>query len=174
MSLTAAVATHYHCDHTDALPLLRKRYGTTVWLHPEVAAPLRNVDRLDAPWLPAASIEPDRLLPAEGDLGVERVPLPRRALAQPDLVALPADDHRGRAAASPSPATTSIPPRATTAPAASAPTTAAGSGRATSPARNGCSTGRRKCSPPATASTSPTARASCARSWPGRSAPKPP
>ena len=95
-TLATAVATHYHSDHTDALPLLRERYGTTLWLHPEVAAPLRDVDRLDAPWLPAASIEPDRLLPADEDLGVERAPLPRRPLAQPDLVALPADDHRGR------------------------------------------------------------------------------
>ena len=66
VALTAAVATHYHSDHTDALPLLRERYGTTVWLHPEVAAPLRDVTRLDAPWLPAACIEPDRLLPADG------------------------------------------------------------------------------------------------------------
>ncbi|MDP6778530.1 MAG: MBL fold metallo-hydrolase [Candidatus Latescibacteria bacterium] len=65
-SITAATASHYHCDHSDGLNWLRDRYGTMVWLHPRVAEPIHDRDRLDVPFLPATSVEPDRLLPAEG------------------------------------------------------------------------------------------------------------
>ncbi len=65
-SITAATASHYHSDHSDGLNWLRDRYGTKVWLHPQVAEPIRDRDRYDVPFLPSASVEPDRLLPREG------------------------------------------------------------------------------------------------------------
>ncbi len=64
--LTAAMATHYHRDHSDGLNWLREKYEVPVWLHPWVAEPLINRNRMDVPWLPAESIVPDRLLPEAG------------------------------------------------------------------------------------------------------------
>ena len=64
--ITAATASHYHRDHSDGLDWLRDRFGTPVWLHPWVAEPLVDRNRLDVPWLPAADIRPDRVLPAKG------------------------------------------------------------------------------------------------------------
>ena len=63
---TAALASHFHFDHTDGLPVLRERYGTTVYLHPDVAEPMRKIGAIDAPWLPARPIIPDELLPVDG------------------------------------------------------------------------------------------------------------
>jgi len=64
--IAAATATHYHRDHSDGLGWLRDRFGAAVWLHPWVAAPILDRDRDDVPWLPAASVTPDRLLPEAG------------------------------------------------------------------------------------------------------------
>ena len=64
--ISAATASHYHSDHSDGLNYVRTRWGAAVWLHPWVAEPIRDRDRLEVPWLPAESIEPDRLLPIEG------------------------------------------------------------------------------------------------------------
>ena len=74
-------ATHYHVDHSDALDDMRHKYGAKVWLHPWVAEPLRDRNRLDIPWLTKDSITADRILPEEGrirwrgfDLGVQPYP----------------------------------------------------------------------------------------------------
>jgi len=64
--ISAATASHYHLDHSDGLNHLRDRRGAQVWLHPWVAAPVRDRNRYDLPWLPAESIVPDRLLPEQG------------------------------------------------------------------------------------------------------------
>jgi glyoxylase-like metal-dependent hydrolase (beta-lactamase superfamily II) len=65
---TAATVSHYHADHCDGIPYLRQRYGTRVWMHPCVAAPLRDVHHGPLrPWLPHESIRPDHLWPARGD-----------------------------------------------------------------------------------------------------------
>lgn len=61
-----ATASHFHSDHTDALDDVRQRWGARVWLHPWVAEPIRDRDRLDVPWLPRESITADRILPEEG------------------------------------------------------------------------------------------------------------
>jgi glyoxylase-like metal-dependent hydrolase (beta-lactamase superfamily II) len=65
-NLTTALASHFHCDHSDGLLLVRKRYGANVCLHPDVAEPLREIGAIDAPWLPAEPIVPDQFLPADG------------------------------------------------------------------------------------------------------------
>ena len=59
-------ASHYHLDHSDGLDWLRDRYDARIWLHPWVAEPIVDRDRYDVPWLPVASIRPDRLLPENG------------------------------------------------------------------------------------------------------------
>ena len=64
--ISAATATHYHSDHSDGLNYVRAHWGAAVWLHPWVAEPLRDRNRLEVPWLPTESIEPDRVLPNEG------------------------------------------------------------------------------------------------------------
>lgn len=76
-----ATATHYHYDHSNGLLDLRKRYGAQIWLHPWVAEPLRDRNRLDVPFLPLESVDADRVLPEEGrlrwreyDLGVRPYP----------------------------------------------------------------------------------------------------
>lgn len=66
---TAMTASHYHLDHCDAIPLLQQRYGARACLHPWVAEPLRNMQRLDVPWLPglpAQSVSADELWPERG------------------------------------------------------------------------------------------------------------
>ncbi len=64
--ISAATATHYHSDHSDGLNYVRQRWGAAVWLHPWVAEPIRDRNRFEVPWLPAESVEADRLLPTEG------------------------------------------------------------------------------------------------------------
>ena len=64
--VTAATATHFHSDHSDALNLVRERYGARVALHPRVAEPLRDRDRCDLPFMPADSVLADRILPQDG------------------------------------------------------------------------------------------------------------
>lgn len=64
---TAMIASHYHRDHVDAMPLLRKRYGAKACLHPAVAEPLADVGRYDMPWLPSEDIRADELLPENGE-----------------------------------------------------------------------------------------------------------
>lgn len=64
--LTAAVATHYHLDHTNDLDHVRRVYGAVVTLHPAVAEPLRDPPSLIAPWLPSTPVIPDRETPWSG------------------------------------------------------------------------------------------------------------
>ena len=64
--ISAALATHYHLDHSDGLPPIRRRYGSTIHLHPSVARPLRRIGALDVPWLPRRPIIADRQLPFRG------------------------------------------------------------------------------------------------------------
>lgn len=63
---TAATVSHYHLDHCDGIPELQKRYGTQSWLHPEVAAPLRDPQHTLLPWQPPYPIIPDHLWPTSG------------------------------------------------------------------------------------------------------------
>ena len=65
-AVTAGTATHYHLDHSDGLPILKQRYGAGIWLHPQVAAPLREIGALDVPWLPKEPVIADALLPQYG------------------------------------------------------------------------------------------------------------
>ena len=64
--ISAATATHYHSDHSDGLNYVRQRWGAAVWLHPWVAEPIRDRNQFEVPWLPAESVEADRILPTEG------------------------------------------------------------------------------------------------------------
>ena len=63
---TAMVVSHYHYDHCDAIPYLRRKYGAKAYLHPIVASPLRSPRSLPAPWLLPDIIEPDELWPERG------------------------------------------------------------------------------------------------------------
>ncbi len=65
-SVEACVVTHYHEDHCDGIPALR-REGARVVLHPWVAEPLRDVLATKAPWLPAADIVSDETWPEAGE-----------------------------------------------------------------------------------------------------------
>ena len=64
---TTAVVSHYHNDHCDAAPWLKKEYGTKIWLHPAVAKPLSDVLAFPGPWLPPFNIIPDKLWPENGE-----------------------------------------------------------------------------------------------------------
>ena len=66
VTITACTATHYHFDHLDAAPLLRERYGATFFLHPRVAAPLKKLGDIDAPWLTKTALRGDRAMPMRG------------------------------------------------------------------------------------------------------------
>ncbi|MCC6446576.1 MAG: MBL fold metallo-hydrolase [Armatimonadetes bacterium] len=63
---TAMAVSHYHCDHCDAIPALRDRYGAKAWLHPKIAEPLADPEHTIMPWLPPFPIHPDHLWPEEG------------------------------------------------------------------------------------------------------------
>ncbi|MDD5706462.1 MAG: MBL fold metallo-hydrolase [Kiritimatiellae bacterium] len=62
--ILATAATHYHWDHLDAAPLLRKRHGARFWLHPSLAEALSC--RHWRPWLKPIPIIPDCLWPDQG------------------------------------------------------------------------------------------------------------
>ena len=64
--ITAAIASHFHCDHVDAIPLLQAEHGTRAFLHPAVAKPIEDAKRYDLPWLPSMDIRCDDLLPEDG------------------------------------------------------------------------------------------------------------
>ena len=66
LRITAGIASHYHMDHSDGLDFIRREYGARIWLHPWVAEPIVDRNRLDVPWLPTESIVPDRILPENG------------------------------------------------------------------------------------------------------------
>lgn len=64
--ITAATATHYHADHSDGLPLAKRRFGAKAWLHPRVAEVLRKSEPMRRPWTPARPIHADALWPVRG------------------------------------------------------------------------------------------------------------
>ncbi len=64
--MSAATATHYHSDHSDGLPIVKKRWKARTVLHPRVAQPLRKIGEIDCPWLPQKAIRPDELMPRTG------------------------------------------------------------------------------------------------------------
>lgn len=66
-NLSACTATHYHADHTDAIPLLKERYDLQCCLHPRVYEPLRPESNLDVPFLPPQPIVADQLMPETGE-----------------------------------------------------------------------------------------------------------
>jgi hypothetical protein len=81
--LFADACNVYHLDHSDALNQVRDHYNAAVWLHPWVAAPIRDRNRSDVPFLPTESVVPDRLLPETGTFrwseyrfGIRSVPRP--------------------------------------------------------------------------------------------------
>ena len=57
--------THYHGDHCDGVPSLR-RAGARLVLHPWVAEPLADVRAVRAPWLPREDLRPDETWPETG------------------------------------------------------------------------------------------------------------
>ena len=63
---TAQLCSHYHIDHCDGIPYLRQKYGTKAYLHPWVAAPIKDIQNTFAPYLPNDSILPDTLWPEVG------------------------------------------------------------------------------------------------------------
>lgn len=63
---SACVASHYHFDHCDAMPELRRRFGARLWLHPRLAEILDAPQAWDAPWLPRVPLRADGLWPAHG------------------------------------------------------------------------------------------------------------
>ena len=65
--ITAMIASHYHLDHTDAIPQMQKRFGARACLHPWVAKPIRDRMRYDVPWMTYADIRADVLLPERGE-----------------------------------------------------------------------------------------------------------
>ena len=64
--ITAAISSHFHSDHTDAIPLLQKRHGTRAYLHPWVAEPIEDRTRYDLPWMPHTDVLADEFLPEDG------------------------------------------------------------------------------------------------------------
>jgi len=63
----AATATHYHVDHVDGIPDLRKKFrNMKICLHPRVAAPLANPKAYDAPWRMNIKIKPTDMMPRKG------------------------------------------------------------------------------------------------------------
>ena len=65
--LTVATVSHFHYDHSDGFPLAKEKYGAEGWMHPWIADVLRKSDKLDLPYLPAAPIIADRVLPETGE-----------------------------------------------------------------------------------------------------------
>ncbi len=65
--LTAAIVSHYHLDHCDAIPYLRKKHNTKAYLHPAVAKPLSGPDKYWVPWRMPEVMKPDKLLPENGE-----------------------------------------------------------------------------------------------------------
>ncbi len=65
--VTASIGSHFHYDHTDAYPLAKEKFGAEMWMHPRLAEVLGNSDKLDLPYLPAAPIMTDRVLPETGE-----------------------------------------------------------------------------------------------------------
>jgi glyoxylase-like metal-dependent hydrolase (beta-lactamase superfamily II) len=57
--------THYHADHCDGIPALR-RDGARLVLHPWVQEPLRDVRGTKAPWLPHEDLLADEVWPESG------------------------------------------------------------------------------------------------------------
>jgi glyoxylase-like metal-dependent hydrolase (beta-lactamase superfamily II) len=57
--------THYHGDHCDGVPALR-RAGARLVLHPRVAEPLADVRAVRAPWLPRENLRADETWPETG------------------------------------------------------------------------------------------------------------
>lgn len=62
--VSRGTATHYHGDHADGLPALRRKYGARVVLHPRVSEGLRA--RSGRPFLPRVTVRADRQWPETG------------------------------------------------------------------------------------------------------------
>ncbi len=63
---TDITVTHYHSDHVDGAPSLKKKYKAKLWLHPRVAIPLADLKKLDVPWRMKKTVLPDAKLPHQG------------------------------------------------------------------------------------------------------------
>jgi glyoxylase-like metal-dependent hydrolase (beta-lactamase superfamily II) len=63
--LTAALVTHYHSDHSEAVPLLQKRWGARAVLHPWVAKMLATPARYNVPFARTVA-RADEWLPETG------------------------------------------------------------------------------------------------------------
>jgi glyoxylase-like metal-dependent hydrolase (beta-lactamase superfamily II) len=62
----AMLVSHYHFDHCDAIPMLRKRFGAKSCLHPLIHQITGNPAAWDAPWLPRRPLPADVILPSHG------------------------------------------------------------------------------------------------------------
>jgi len=65
--ITAHAITHIHGDHMNSAELVRKRYGSKLWLHPWVASMLQRGCRGDIPFLTKEPLLYDELWPEEGE-----------------------------------------------------------------------------------------------------------
>ena len=70
---TAAVVSHYHYDHCDAIPVLRKKYGAKAYLHPIVAYPLMAPPLASGAMADAGDAEGGQALAGARDMAMERV-----------------------------------------------------------------------------------------------------
>jgi len=65
--LEVAISSHYHFDHNDAVPFLRKEYGMKAFFHPKVADPLFKPSQYELPFLPSRPMVLDGFLPQKGN-----------------------------------------------------------------------------------------------------------
>ncbi|MHB1156666.1 MAG: MBL fold metallo-hydrolase [Phycisphaerales bacterium] len=63
---TVTTATHYHFDHSNGLPLMKRQFGPRIVLHPRVAYALRGGEHFHAPWLRPLPCKPDVIWPDAG------------------------------------------------------------------------------------------------------------
>ena len=66
-AVAAAIASHYHCDHTDGFTLLKERFGARICLHPWLAEVLGDHRRHDMIWPSEMDTRADELLPERGE-----------------------------------------------------------------------------------------------------------
>jgi len=63
---TIMTASHFHYDHNEGMPAMKKRYGTQSWLHPRVAGPMSHALGRNFPFLLNRPIRADHLWPERG------------------------------------------------------------------------------------------------------------
>jgi len=64
--ITDVTATHYHSDHIDGVPILKKQHRAKLHLHPRVAKPIARIGEYNVPWLVKRAIRPNKFMPVRG------------------------------------------------------------------------------------------------------------